>query len=211
MAVPLLSILAALSAAFHLRAIRTGDRVGVYVSKPLTIAALMALAYVAAPGVPGSYRAAILVGLALSLVGDVFLMVPGDRFLEGLTAFFLAHVAYVAAFAERLESMTVLPYLPYLVATLFLLTLIWRRLDRMKGPVLAYTLVITAMAGTALAVATETGGISAWTAAAGAAVFTISDAALAIDRFVGPLPRGKELIMGTYFAAQWAIAFSVLA
>ena len=42
-------------------------------------------------------RGALVVGLVLSLVGDVLLMVPADLFVPGLGAFLAAHVAYVVA------------------------------------------------------------------------------------------------------------------
>ena len=40
----------------------------------------------------------VVVGLVCSLAGDVFLMLPEERFVEGLVSFLLAHIAYVVAF-----------------------------------------------------------------------------------------------------------------
>jgi uncharacterized membrane protein YhhN len=44
---------------------------------------------------------------------------------------------------------------------------------------------------------------------AGALLFVISDAILAINRFRGGFTSANALILATYFAAQWFIASSV--
>ncbi len=49
-------------------------------------------------GSPAATCAFTLAALALSLAGDVFLMVPRDLFVAGLGSFLLAQVAYVGAF-----------------------------------------------------------------------------------------------------------------
>ncbi|NIW49240.1 MAG: lysoplasmalogenase, partial [Gammaproteobacteria bacterium] len=36
-----------------------------------------------------------LIGLALSLAGDIFLMLPDEKFIAGLVSFLLAHLAYI--------------------------------------------------------------------------------------------------------------------
>lgn len=42
----------------------------------------------------------ILLGLCLSLAGDVLLMLPSDRFIQGLAAFLVAHLCYNVGFAQ---------------------------------------------------------------------------------------------------------------
>ena len=44
----------------------------------------------------------------------------------------------------------------------------------------------------------------------GATAFVVSDAALAFDRFRGPLRAAPLAILGSYFPAQWLIALSVM-
>jgi hypothetical protein len=51
---------------------------------------------------PRALRLAL--GLIFSLAGDIFLMLPTDRFREGLASFLAAHVCYIAAFASRSSS-----------------------------------------------------------------------------------------------------------
>ena len=96
-----LAVAAAASLTLHLRAAYQGPEWQVYLFKPLTTSLVLLLALTAPPGATTRYRRAIGAGLALSLVGDVLLMLPGDRFVAGLIAFLAAHLAYLAAFSDR--------------------------------------------------------------------------------------------------------------
>ncbi|MBO6576536.1 MAG: lysoplasmalogenase [Rhodothermales bacterium] len=209
MTVPLLSILALMSLVVLLRAYRIEYDAVVYAAKPLTLLAIGLIAYFSWPPVSTMYQKAILVGLAGALLGDVLLMLPKDRFLAGLAAFLITHVAYGAAFVSRLELIPVLPFLPYTVASLFVLRLLWPHTKGVRFPVALYTIALAAMASLAFGVAMTVGGASAWFAAAGAALFVLSDAALAFDRFVGAFGAARTVILTTYFAGQWLIALSV--
>lgn len=89
-----------LSACLTIYGEMAGRRVLVYVFKPLTTVLILALA-VTLPAEPASrYRMGILIGLAFSLAGDVFLMLPSDRFIAGVIAFLAAHLAYLVAFTS---------------------------------------------------------------------------------------------------------------
>lgn len=204
----LLSIISALAL---LRAERLGYTQLVYVAKPLTMVSIAMIAVFAWPTVSPEYQLVILIGLGLSLLGDVFLMLPKDRFLPGLGAFLLAHIAYSAAFLGRLEEIPILPFLPFVLAGLFVIRLLWRHLDRLRWPVVVYAGVIALMAGSAWAVAMTLGTTSAWLGAAGASLFVLSDTVLGFNRFVGQISKSEWLILGTYFPAQILIATSVFA
>src|SRR6476619_6843898 len=72
-----------------------------YACKPLTMVAFIAAAIALEP-VDSSQRAWFVAALVLSMLGDVFLMLPdrdlgpADTFTLGLASFLLGHVAYVA-------------------------------------------------------------------------------------------------------------------
>ncbi len=68
-----------------------------WLCKPAAMVALIGAAIALSPDDP-AVKTAFVVGLVLSLAGDVFLMLPSDRFLYGLISFFAAHVAYVVGF-----------------------------------------------------------------------------------------------------------------
>ena len=61
-----------------------------YILKPLTMV-LICLTAILGGNDLSVYKVMIIGGLACSLVGDIFLMLPADRFLPGLIAFLLAH------------------------------------------------------------------------------------------------------------------------
>ena len=200
-----------MSALVLLRAERLGYRQLVYVAKPLTMVSIGLIAVFAWPAVSPEYQQLILIGLGLSLVGDVALMLPKDRFIAGLGAFLLAHIAYAAAFLGRLEVIPVLPFLPFALAGLFVVGLLWRHLDSLRWPVVVYAAAIAVMAGSAWAVAMTLGSTSAWLGAIGATLFVMSDTVLGLNRFVGQISNSEWLVLGTYFPAQVLIAMSVFA
>src|SRR5437016_10851333 len=121
---------AALSAMLHLRAEYGGTRRQVYLFKPLTTLTLLLIAALA----PHTrYDTAIILALIFSFAGDVFLMLPGDRFVAGLTSFLLAHVAYIFAFTSTFGQPLLLAV--YAVPAVVVMALLWPRLGRMRVPV----------------------------------------------------------------------------
>ncbi|HYJ80149.1 MAG TPA: lysoplasmalogenase [Longimicrobiaceae bacterium] len=183
-----------------------GWRTGVYVFKPLTTLLVIALAW-RAGGHP-AYSQLILAGLALSLVGDVFLMLPRDRFVAGLVSFLLAHLCYMAAFASASFRLDWWVALPLAVYSALLLRILLPHTGKLKIPVVVYAAALAAMAW--LAVERAVAGLpGAGFAAAGALLFVASDSALALDRFRGRFRHAQALVLATYFAAQTLIAISV--
>ena len=73
----------------------------------------------------------------------------------------------------------------------------------LTGPVIAYMVVISAMVVTAF------GTASAW-AIVGALLFYVSDATLATNRFVRPLPQGNLAVMTTYHLGQLGLVLFLL-
>ncbi|HEX2202227.1 MAG TPA: lysoplasmalogenase family protein, partial [Longimicrobium sp.] len=95
-----LALAAAAAALGAIAAEARGRRRAFYLLKPLATALVLALALVTAPGADPAYRALIAAGLLFSLFGDVFLMLPEDRFVAGLASFLVAHLLYTAAFVR---------------------------------------------------------------------------------------------------------------
>jgi uncharacterized membrane protein YhhN len=187
-----------------------------YVGKPLATLLLWWQVLRTSPPVSTRYRRAVAIGMALSLVGDVCLMLPVDLFLPGLVAFLLAHIAYIVAFAPgsggRPRGLAF--GLVAVIAAANLVGLLPRVDAALKIPVVAYTVVLAAMAASALARAWTPAVKSALPRSArmgaiGAVLFMASDSLLAWDRFGGGIPMSALLVLGTYYAAQWCIARSV--
>jgi uncharacterized membrane protein YhhN len=220
-------------------AVARGNRHAEYILKPATLAILFLAATLLKPnGVPCPEQNAcvlvsgtptapstttwvfVLVALALSLAGDVFLMLPQDLFVAGLGAFLLAHIAYVVAFNVRSAP----PFTITLVAAVAVGAVAYVLFDRMrrgmieKGqrefvlPVAVYVLAIGAMVVSAIA----TAGRPEWSAAnsalaiAGALSFMASDSMIGWNRFVQPIPRGNVWVMATYHVGQVLLVLGLL-
>jgi uncharacterized membrane protein YhhN len=200
---------AAMSLALHLRAVYWGPEWQVYLFKPTTTLLVLAIA-LRGRGATSRYRNAVVTGLVFSLVGDVMLMLPGDRFVPGLLAFLAAHLCYLVAFTDRIGVRLIAwPTAGYLVLAAGVLAVIWDRLGALRAPVLVYIAVIMAMAAQAAGRALRLGSRESVAAALGAGFFVASDASLAIERFTGAFPLSAVVIMTTYIAAQLLIARSV--
>jgi len=204
------TVAAALSAGLHIRAEYRGPRWQVYLFKPLTTTLLLLLATLSYSAHGPRYQLGVALGLACSLLGDVFLMLPRDRFVPGLASFLLAHLAYVAAFASGVPLGTAPALvLPLLAAATALLWLLWPGLGRLRLPVLLYTATILLMVWLAWGRSWALAGPGSALAAAGATLFMTSDALLAMNRFHRPFGSAQALIMTTYVAAQTMICLSV--
>jgi uncharacterized membrane protein YhhN len=170
-----------------------------------------------------SFRTAIYGALFFSWLGDLFLMVPGERFLfflAGLVSFLLAHLAYILWFSRRLSGQTgllrrqplwILPVLLFYGG--FMRYLLPYVEEGLKIPVAVYALIICSML---LSVVHTRGLISdrAFRMALGGAVsFLLSDSLLAINKFA---PVGAAavvlpgLVMLTYILAQGMLVWGIL-
>jgi uncharacterized membrane protein YhhN len=200
---------AAVATALHIRAEYGGPRWQVYVCKPLSTTLLLLLAASSLPAHGTRYQLAITVGLAFSLLGDILLMLPRDRFLPGLASFLIAHIAYILAFTTAVPiGASPMLLLPLLVVAAALLRLLWPGLGKLRLPVSVYTATIVLMVWLACALAWQLRTPGTALAAAGALLFMISDALLALNRFQRPYHSAQALIMGSYVAAQAMIALS---
>lgn len=181
----------------------------IYLGKPVATFAVILLAARSATPVSARYRAFITAGLIFSLVGDVFLMLPSDQFVAGLTSFLLAHLLYIAAFAgsgggvRDLKAATV-----FLIAGA-LLVVLWATLGALRIPVTVYVAVIATMAWQAIVRWRTLRTADARLAAMGALIFLVSDASLAWRKFRGDFSGSAVVVLGTYWLAQWCIARSV--
>lgn len=181
-----------------------------YAAKPGVMLAL--LLWLAANG---GLQGALLwfaLGILFSLAGDVFLMLPRVRFIPGLVAFLLAHLAYTAGFTPDLPPLN----LPALIVALLIAGVagsvyprIAAGLERsgragLKTPVFLYTVVISLMLLAALytLIRPEWGPLPALAASAGALLFYLSDTLLAWNRFVAPLRFGKLPEIIAYHTGQ---------
>ena len=206
----LLTVSAMCSGSLHVRAEYRGPRNQVYLFKPLTTILILLIAVQAdTPEFP-LYKYAIIAGLICSLAGDIFLMLPSDQFIAGLSSFLIGHLFYIAAFTYGTGfGFSLWLLAPFVVFGVVIFRILSTHLGKMKLPVVAYMAVILVMAWQAWERVGQTGQIAALLASVGAVFFVVSDSALALDRFRGGFGSARAVTLGTYYAAQWLIALSV--
>lgn len=181
-----------------------------YVCKPLTIVLLLGLAASVDTDGSGAVRGWFVAALILSMLGDVWLMLPRDLFIPGLASFLLAHLAYIAGmWVDGVSFLGIAIGLA--VAGLAALVVGGRILRRVRAssdpamavPVGAYMAVISLMLASAFG--TEEG-----LAIGGAALFFCSDALIAWERFVRPRAWHGLAIIVTYHVAQAGLTLSLV-
>ncbi len=184
-----------------------------FIAKPGVILALVLWSFVVLDGRPAEPASAWFVsGLLFSVLGDVFLMLPRERFTAGLGAFLLAHVCYTAAFASRglsSERSLILAAALVLLVAAFLLRRLRQSLvatgqSKLWLPVVLYALVISVMllAGLQAMVNPRWQRNAAALLTLGALLFYASDALLAWNKFVKPVPRGQLIVRILYHGGQ---------
>ena len=152
-----------------------------------------------------------MLGLGLSLLGDICLMFEGDGwFTAGLASFLLAHLGFIVAFLQGVPlgmppAWTILVF-AYAVG---LCTWLLPRAGELRIPVAVYCLVLLAMVLTAAMRLQTLGNVSAMLALAGALLFVLSDSCLAIRRFGGPYRGAQLIILLSYWLAIGLIAASI--
>jgi len=189
-----------------------------YVGKPLAIVFLLAWLVQRTHLAGGAVWFAI--ALALSLVGDILLMLPSERFDGGLAAFFLAHLAYIVGF-----NLSPAPFeLPALGLAAVLVALgawVYARLSAgvraigkpaLQAPLLLYSMVLAAMLFSAVqCLSRPAWGIpAALLVSLGAGLFFLSDTLHAWNKFVRPLRLARILVHVTYHLAQLGITAGVI-
>ena len=204
-----LSLLATVSALLTIRAEYRGPRLHVYVFKPLTVVLIILIALQAKHEAAASYGWLVVLGLVCSLIGDVFLMLPRERFLAGLLSFLFAHLFYTAAFTRDGLHARWWAAAVFTVYGVWMLMLLWPGLGKLKAPVVVYVTIILFMGLQASGRWLDVRGWGSAAACAGALLFVASDSALAWDRFRREFGAAQAVILSTYFAAQCLIALSV--
>ena len=186
-------------------------------SDPIRSAAKVAAstAFIAIAAINGAaasfYGRAILAALVFSWVGDVLLLSARNSFLTaGIAAFLLSHFSFAAAFMSLAADLTALAA-ALLIMSAFgavMLRWLWPHLDKFYGlAVPVYVLAIVVMTSLAAAVSVASGS---YAALAAAIIFTVSDIAVARDRFVMRSIVNKAWGLPLYYAAQIVFAVSVL-
>ena len=189
-------------------AVARAQRMLEYAAKPLVMVGLIAVALTLRATNP-TQRWFFVAALVFGLASDVFLMLPKDMFLAGLVAALVEHLAYIAGFLTRglHAAMLAVAFVIALVSVAIFLPPIVRsvraKLPTLVGPILAYVAVFVVMVAAA-------GASGSLVALAGALLFFYSDAVLAWNRFVSPLPYGRVVNIVPYHAGEALLVVSLV-
>ncbi|EGQ9393745.1 hypothetical protein BVJ62_14490 [Vibrio cholerae] len=186
-----------------------GPRWMFYFSKPTPIL-LMALSIVITPNPLSDFAWWIVAGLLLSALGDILLMHPKDKFVSGLLAFLLAHIAYTLGFSTTITTFTWWPLAIWSALGVIAFLLLLPNLGKMTFPVAGYIAVIVFMACTATEYWLGYNNNASRLALMGAAMFMLSDLVLAIDRFRSSSQFSRHVVMFSYYSAQALLTLSVI-
>ena len=158
-----------------------------------------------------AYSRKILIGLFFSVIGDAFLVWKGNYFIHGLLSFAVAQAFYAWAFGIKpLKPLTGL-VVACLTSSIYLYLLPGLN-GKMVYFCLLYICLIAFMAWRAIARFQKYDDWP-WTSLSGvlgALLFVISDAVIAINKFLYTVPYNHQIIMTTYYAAQMLISLSVV-
>lgn len=200
--------LAAVAAVLDWLAVAADKRAMEYALKPIVMVVLILATFSLEPS-SNLARGLLAVGLALSLIGDVCLMLPSDAFLAGLAAFFTAHVLYIAALLDLGVDMSgiamgilVMAVVAIVVARPIVLGA-RAAAPALTGPVAAYIAVLSVMVVVAM-------GTGRAMAIIGGVLFAASDSVLGWTRFVADFPRSRVVVMVTYHLAQFGLVLALL-
>ncbi|MEH7512038.1 lysoplasmalogenase [Gottfriedia acidiceleris] len=174
--------------------------------KVIPMVLIISYAFSQIPYQSTKYRALILLGLIFCMIGDGTLI----WFVVGLSAFLIGHLFYAAGFISgwKFSIYRVLAIIPIAIYAFFLCSNLVKSLnesgqENLIIPVIAYSVAISLMVFTAIMTGNK------W-AIFGSLLFIISDSILSWDLFVESVKYGHELIMITYYSAQFLIAKSIL-
>jgi uncharacterized membrane protein YhhN len=183
-------------------------------TKPLVAVLLAVTAWQAKA--PGPRRLSI--GLLAAAAGDELLLSDeSTRFLLGMVCFAVMHGWYIAAYlalsAGRIKPRPVVNA-ALTVAVVFIVLTIAPHAGNFAWPLVGYSIVLAVMVLFALDLVGNIDGSAAWPIALGALAFMLSDILLAFVKFYPRFPlsgtNAELAVVGTYFAAQIAIASGVV-
>ncbi len=184
-------------------------------TKPLP-AILLAIATFRAPRAPRIFG----VGLLFAAAGDELLLHGSDAaFMAGMGAFAAMHACYIAAFARVGTGRGLLgtvPWLglPFAAAVVGTNVLLDPQAGTFALPVALYSALLGAMAACAFNAAGRIGAPARYALAGGSLLFMASDTTLAFAKFWHGFPiagtQAEIAIVGSYFAAQIAIAYGTI-
>lgn len=177
-----------------------------YLLKPAVM--IFVLIYLGKQGGFSSPLIWFIVGAALSLIGDIFLMLPNEKFIAGMISFGVAYLSYGIGFLYQtnlnnfaLVGLVLFILLPGLeIYKQVSKALVRQNLQNLKAPFFIYAIILSFLLATACSTLTgqDWAAFPAFLVSIGALLIYLSDIFLAWNKFVHGLPGGRLINMITY-------------
>jgi uncharacterized membrane protein YhhN len=197
------------SAAFAVYGKYNRPRFVYYAFKPLTMVLILSLAWERTLSFPSAYGYFLLSGLCFSLLGDIMVMFPRKFLRYGLLAFMVGYLFYILAFSRDIEIVSYAVLIPILGFAAVFYFYLYKGLNKMRWPVLVYTLVVSVMAWLGVNRHLDLRELKSLLVLIGCVLLFFSESVWAINRFRKAFWLAEILILGTYFPAQLLFVLSI--
>ncbi|NBD00233.1 lysoplasmalogenase [Atlantibacter hermannii] len=179
-----------------------------WVFKPVTLLLLLLLAWQAPMFEALGYL--VVAGLLATLVGDTLTLLPRERLLYAIGAFFLSHLLYTIYFASQMTLSFYWP-LPLALAVIgvALIAVIWTRLEELRWPICTFigmTLVMVWLAGELWFFRPTDTSLSAFV---GAALLLLSNVVWLGSHYRKRFTADNAIASACYFAGHFLIVRSL--
>ncbi len=197
-----------LSAWLYVDARYRGPRWQGWLFKPVTLLLLMLLAWLAPVISTNGYL--IEVGLLATLIADALLLLPKERYLYAIGAFFLSHLLYTLSFASQMSFVFYWP-LPVvlLVIGVILLGVIWTRLAEMRWAIITFLLMTLIMVWVAGEQYFFRGTNVAFAALCGAILLLVANVIWMVSHYRYKFRAADAIVAACYFGGHFLIVESL--
>ncbi len=172
--------------------------------KPITLLLLLLLAWQAPMLNTLSYL--VLAGVLVSMAGDALTLLPTQRLLYALSAFFLSHLLYTIWFASQMSFAFWWP-VPLVLALfgILLLAVLWSQLEALRLPVCAFVGITLIMVWLAADLYFARPTDTRFSAFVGTVLLLLSDSTGLFSHFRRRFPADRAIIAAGYFAGHFLI------
>ena len=181
-----------------------------WIAKPTAVLLIIFLTSILPSNLSSLGYKLFLLALVLSLMGDIFMMIPNQPLIRGLLTFLCAHIVFITAYTLQVPwqlQQALWLILAFGIGAITLLSL-WRSLNRMRVPVILYIAIMATLFWRLIVrfpLAPDIGLTTYSWGVVGGAAFILSDTLLAHRRLAKRnVPYALEL--GSYFFAIACLA-----
>lgn len=177
---------------------------------PLTMAIILLIALIVPVPVSIYYKAAIMLGLILALLGSAFRLLPRTPLVVTKAHWLIAFALFTTAFATLHPAKLPTPWL--LLLLLYAGGMAWLlapRVAELQISLLVYGIVLLLMSWQALEALAVVDQVWLLLPVLGALLFVVADSIQALDRFYRTLPAARTLTPAFMLLGQLLLALSI--